>query len=478
MHSQLEGNIDLNKMNNPLYDLTLKCSDFLAINNKPTKDLDVYGKLRLGVDLSIVGKQSNLKVASKFAINKNTDIVYVMPGKDLELITDEGIVSFVDLENQPSLVLEETENQFIGDSLVALIEGIDFTANLEVDPAAKFTVIVDPNSGDITKFQINGKLFYKYNDTDRGILTGHVELREGFYDLSFYGLVKKRFNFDPGSTVSWSGGIMDGEIDFSARHTIRTNSVGLVSNEISSNERAMYNQRIPYDVILKVTNNIKLPNIQFELDLPSQQRSSYPTLDSKLNILNQPSMESERNKQVFALLVGGTFIPENSSVNEGSSSDNFATTAARNSVNSIMTQQLNKLTGQFIQGFDVDMGVNKFDDYSGEGGSAQTRTQLDVKVSKNLFNDRFSAEMESHIDLDSSVKEVSTQSTAGMMEFAVSYKLTEMGNYRIKTFRENAYDLYDGEIQNSGIAFIFVREFDSFKNIRPPKIPDSADKKR
>jgi hypothetical protein len=107
------------------------------------------------------------------------------------------------------------------------------------------------------------------------------------------------------------------------------------------------------------------------------------------------------------------------------------------------------------------MGVNTFDDYG--TGQAQTKTQLDVKVSKNLFNDRVTAEMESHIDLDGSVKDVGQQSTAGMTEFAVSYKLTETGNYRIKAFRENAYDIFDGEIQNSGIAFIFIKEFDSIR---------------
>jgi hypothetical protein len=182
-------------------------------------------------------------------------------------------------------------------------------------------------------------------------------------------------------------------------------------------------------------------------------------------------MESERNKQVFALLVGGTFIPENPDISEGSSSQNFATTAAINSVNAIMTQQLNNLTGQFIKHFDLEMGVNTFDDYS--TGTAQTKTQLDVKVSKNMFNDRVSAEVESHINLDGSNNTKGTQSNAGQTEFAVSYKLTPTGNYRIKAFRENAYDIFDGEIQNSGIAFIFVREFDSFsefnrKSITPP----------
>jgi hypothetical protein len=184
--------------------------------------------------------------------------------------------------------------------------------------------------------------------------------------------------------------------------------------------------------------------------------------------MNQPAMESERNKQVFALLVGGTFIPENPDINEGSSGSSFATTAARNSVNAIMTQQLNRLTGQFIKGFDIDMGVNTFEDYA--SGNAQTRTQLDVKVSKNLFNDRVTAEMASHINLDGTVQMAGNQSTAGMTEFAVSYKLTETGNYRIKAFRENAFNIFDGEIQNSGIAFIFVKEFESFRKKEMPEV--------
>lgn len=473
----IKGNIDLKKMTDPHYDLMLKSESFLAINSKPTDNQIVFGKLDLGTDIQILGNQSSLKVTSKFKINEDTDITYIMPGKELELITDEGIVEFVNFNDQSYQLAIKEETKFIGDSIVALVKGIDFSASLSIDPKAKFTIIVDPNSGDFTEFKVNGKLAYKYNETQRGMLTGLVEFEEGFYELSFYGLVKKRFIYSPGSTISWAGEVMNGDINFAARHTVRTNSVGLVSNEISSYERTMYNQRLPYDVILKVGDKINYPAISFEIDLPERDRSTYPTLDSKLNILNQPSMESERNKQVFALLVGGTFIPENPEVNEGSSSDNFATTAARNSVNAIMTQQLNKLTGQIIQGLDVDMGVNTFDDYG--SGTAQTRTQLDVKVSKNLFNDRMAAEMQSHIDLDGSVQQVGNQSTAGMTEFAVSYKLTETGNYRIRAFRENAYDIFDGEIQNSGIAFIFVREFDSFKKRKmytPEVLPEEEDK--
>ena len=473
----IAGTIDLQYLYDPHYNLTLKTDDFRAINNPSATDQVVYGKLNFGLKTDITGRQSGLVIDSEISINDKTDITYVMPGQDLELITDEDIVKFMDFENPTIQQTEKSQSQFIADSLISLVKGIDLQTNLTVDPNAKFTVLVDPSSGDYSKFQIGGTLVYRYNDRQRGVLNGIIELKNGFYELSFYGLVKKQFVFDPGSTVTWSGEVMEGDVNFSARHTVKTNSVGLVSNEISSYERAMYNQRLPYDVILKIHDKISSPTITFEIDLPSRNRNSYPTLDSKLNILNQPSMESERNKQVFALLVGGTFIPENPDVSEGSSSSNFATTAARNSVNSIMTQQLNKLTGQIIQGFDVDLGVNTFDDYS--GGNAQTRTQLDVKVSKNLFNDRVSAEMESHIDLEGSNKQVAGQSTAGMTEFAVSYKLTENGRYRIKAFRENAYDIYDGEIQNAGVAFIFIREFDRFrKNTKSEQLETEKEKEQ
>jgi len=456
------GLIDFNDMRDPMFDLQIETQDFVLMNSEISRKEVIEGNMTVGLDIKVKGKKSHLNVDNKIIINDGTNIFYHMPGSDLEMITDEGIVEYVDFDNPEEDVIIGEQSAFIGDSLVSLVEGIDFSTSLNIDPNATFTVVVDPNSGDYTEFNLAGGLLYTYKETEKGRLVGRLEFQKGFYELSFYGLVKKRFQYDPGSVVSWSGDVMNGTLNFSARHTVKTNSVGLVSNEISSAEKPLYNQRIPYDVLLNVENKISDPHISFMLDLPERYRSTYPTLDAKLNQLNQPSMEAERNKQVFALLVGGTFIPEDPGISDGAGGSNFATTAARNSVNAIMTQQLNNLTGQFIEGLDVDMGVNTFDDYG--TGTAQSRTQLDVKVSKNLFNDRVTAEMESHINLDGSLNQMGQTNTAGMTEFAVAYKLTQEGNYRIKGFRENAYDIFDGEIQNSGIAFIFIKEFDSFRN--------------
>ncbi|NJN25484.1 MAG: hypothetical protein HC819_05725 [Cyclobacteriaceae bacterium] len=470
----LSGSIDFNTLENPLFDVHIFTNDFLAIDSYSSPGNLLTGKLMLGAEADITGRTNKLVIQSTIGINKGTDLTYILPGNSLELINSEGIVDFVDFAHSHLNEEVEANPMFMIDSLATEIQGVDFSTNINIDPAAKFSIFIDPNAGDITTFRLKGNLLYQYNDKLRGHLRGMLELEEGFYDLSFYGLVKKKFIYDKGSTISWSGNIMDGVVDFSARYVVKTNSVGLVSNEISSYETSAYNQRLPYEVVLNVTEQISNPTISFGIDLENNQRSINPMVDAKLKALNMPNMESERNKQVFALLVAGTFIPDNPNISEVSSS--FASSAVRNSVNSILTQQLNNLTGQFVKVVNLDMGVNTFDDYT--TGQSMTKTQLDVKVSKNLFNNRVSAELESHIDLDGSNPQPGQRSTSGLPEYAVSYNITKSGNYRIKAFRENAYDIYDGEIQNSGLALIFIHEFNHFgkkdsgphSNSQTPKI--------
>ncbi len=455
--NQLEfnGNITTTNYKDYVLNVTAMSDRFSWLSKPASKEATFFGNLYSGLDLKLNGTSRKPKVEVRISILDGTNATYVMPGKDLDIVSDEGIVFFSDKLAQIDTIDHE-EVSFIADSLAKKI-GMDLEVRLNIDEAAQFTVVTDPNSGDFTTFHLDGKLLYRYSPTAPGKLNGLVEFRKtGFYELSFYGLVKKKFEFQPGSTVTWSNRVMDGDVNFRAKYTVNTNSAGLVSGEISDYETARYNQRLPYDVVLNITGPISDPSIHFNLDLAQRYKSDYPLIASKLQSLNQEDREAERNKQVFALLVAGTFIPEASS-SSGSSSNTFATTAAANSINAIFTQQLNNLTGQLIKGIDVNFGMNTFEDYS--TGGSNKRTQLDVQISKNLFNDRVSFEVENHIDLEGSNPQVGQKKTAGTTEFAVYYKITENGNYRVKAFRENAFDFYDGEIQNSGVAFIVMKEF-------------------
>ena len=60
-------------------------------------------------------------------------------------------------------------------------------------------------------------------------------------------------------------------------------------------------------------------------------------------------------------------------------------------------------------------------------------------------------------------------------EFAVIYQLTESGEYKLRAYYEDAYDLFDGDISYSGIALIFEKEFDTLR--RKDKTGELKEKK-
>lgn len=228
----------------------------------------------------------------------------------------------------------------------------------------------------------------------------------------------------------------------------------------SQNERNMFRQRLPYEVLLHIKGFLSEPEVSFNIRLPERYMVNYPQIASKLNMLNSEHSESELNKQVFALLVIGGFMPAGAGGGEGVTG--IATSAARNSVTGILTQQLNNLSSRYIRGFDVEFDLQSYEDYS--GGTGETRTELDVQVSRSFFNDRLTIEASGTVDLEGDQSRAGAKPSQQMHgEFAVIYDITESGDLRLKAFRENVWDIFDGEVSSSGIAFIIQRSFNRWK---------------
>jgi hypothetical protein len=151
-----------------------------------------------------------------------------------------------------------------------------------------------------------------------------------------------------------------------------------------------------------------------------------------------------------------------------SSPTNIASTAARNSVNGILADQLNNISSKYISGVDVNFGLTSYEDY--EENPGDIRTEMDIQVSKKLFNDRITVEAMGSFDLESDKNKSSTSSSKTMTgEFAVIYQLTESGEYKLRAYYEDAYDLFDGDISYSGIALIFEKEFDTLRRDKNKK---------
>jgi translocation and assembly module TamB len=454
----IDGTIDISTLADPKFQLRIITDRFQLLDQPNRVEQELFGRLLVQTDLNLEGNSGALRMEGRLALSEDTDLHYTFPGSELTLVSDEGVVFYSD-EPVTTMSPDSTDTQATQlDSLTNRLSGLTLALRLEIPANAQFHIVTNPDAGDKVDFRLRGALNFRYDPVSKNRLNGSVEFAEGSYELSFYGLVKKTFSFQPGSSVSWTGMIPDGQLNFTAIYEVTTSSLGLVSSVISEAERSKYDRRLPYQVLLKAEGTLAEPKISFGIDLPERFRRENNVIAAKLDALNQPENEAERNRQVFALLVGNTFLPESGGSGGAGGEPSFATTAARNSLNALLTEQLNSLTGRVIRGVDVNLGFTTVEDFS-SSQQGQSRNQLDVQVNKNLFNDRVRVEMESHFNLDGNTPQTGTQ-PANQAEFAVYYKMNPDGNFQIKAFSENAFDMLDGDIQNVGLAILFVKEFD------------------
>ncbi|MCX2744064.1 translocation/assembly module TamB domain-containing protein [Mangrovivirga sp. M17] len=458
---------------NPVVDLVLTADGVKLLDNKREDFKTLYGQVWTSFDLEVTGLISTPQIDGDIKFLGKTDITYELPGETLELISDEGIVKFVDEDKVEDSVVFEVKEPSVLDSIKGQLGSFSADLNISIDPKAKTSLVIDPNSGDNLTVQGETDLDLTIQNEEIS-LNGVYTVNSGQYNLNYYGLVKKQFKFVKGSRVIWKGDPLEGEIQFNAYNSIRTRSTNLFSTGAETVAGGggfdELNERITYRVGISIGGIIAEPVIQFTLALPPELRGNYPTIEQKLSQLSTEEYEQERNKQVFALLVTGGFISESPSQGGG----NFASSAARNSVNGILTQQLNNFGSKFVQGVDVNFDMSSYNNPQ----SGNTTTELDVSVSKKLFNERLEVQVGSSVGLEEGSER--TTSTIGAAEFVVAYELTKEGNLKIKAFRENQFDMVDGEIQNTGIALIFVKDFDTFDQLfkAKSKTKEEEDKKR
>ena len=173
------------------------------------------------------------------------------------------------------------------------------------------------------------------------------------------------------------------------------------------------------------------------------------------------------------MLVLNKFVPTGTSTTTPGSA---VSTAARNSVNQVLTDQLNTISGKYIKGVELNFDLQTTDDYT--GASPQQNTDLGVGLKKDLFNERVSIQVGSNIDLSGGQQQqagTSTQNITG--DVVVEYKITKDGRFRFKAFRENQFEgIIDGMLYKTGVGVLFTRDYDKLSELfsSPAKKEDES----
>ena len=295
-------------------------------------------------------------------------------------------------------------------------------------------------------------------------LVGVYQVEKGAYELSV-SLLKRRFDIQKGSSITWTGEPTTANLDITAIYKTKAAPIDLIEQQISgysSSEMNMYKQRIPFNTELILKGELLKPDIKFNISMDKDNPSIATAVieNTQLKLDQLKNDEAEMNKQVFALLLLNRFIGENPFESKTSVS---AETMALQSVSNILSQQLNNLADDLIQGIDIDLGLDTQDDYS--SGSKNTRTDLNVAVSKRLLNDRLKVSVGSNFGLDGDARENENMTNiAG--DITIDYSLSRDGRYMLRAYRKDEYQVaLQGQIVETGVGFIITLDYDKFKEI-------------
>lgn len=454
------------------FNLKANARDFKLINAPKSDDALMYGQLAVNANMGIKGDLDLPKVDGNITVTNDTNFTFVLPQTSHSLEESDGIVEFIDQNNltvNKAVELNEINS-------TSKIKGLDVNVNIETDKEAKMTIIIDKNNGDFVEIQGEAHLTGGMDPSGKTTLVGVYQVEKGAYELSV-SLLKRRFDIQKGSTITWTGEPTSANLNITAIYKTETAPIDLVQQQISglsSNEMNQYKQRIPFNANLILNGELLKPIITFDITLndnnPSIPKSVIDNTKAKLDQLRND--EAELNKQVFALLLLNRFVGENPFQSQSGVS---AETMAKQSVSNLLSQQLNNLAADLIKGVDIDFGLDTEDDYS--TGTKNTRTDLNVAVSKRLLNDRLKVSVGSNFGLEGEAREnENTTNIAG--NISVDYSLSRDGRYMLRAYRKDEYQVaLQGQIVETGVGFIITLDYNQFKEIFEKKNRNKAGKR-
>ncbi len=445
----LDGTVSFADLTNPRVDLTFDTEHFIFVSSEEYENEAFYGRAVASSNLSIDGPTDEVTVAGNLAVEEGTAMTIALVSGPEEA-AQAGFVNFVDVNEfmkadtvlQDSLALVSTNTAT--DSVE--LSGFILSTEVQVDPEARFTVVIDPVNGD--RLEVAGEGDLKVDQNLQGDLTmqGTFTINSGSYLLNFAKVIKKEFTVRKGSYITWSGDPNNAEMDITAIYTVETSL-----KELNINAEA------PVNVLLSVGGFLENPSLSFGIEVPGSEdldALSAQALEESIAAMEQN--ETELYKNVFGLIVLGRFIPQGGgqAADSGGGTGDAVNEQINNSVSQLLTSQLSRLSEDYLGGVEIDVGLEE----SQGGNSGVAGRDIDVALSKELFDDRLT------VTVGGTTAGGQGNSGSGFAgEFQVLYRITENGNLNLKAFQNSERNQLTGDIQqNAGVSLFYQSSFDKF----------------
>lgn len=443
-----------------------KSDKFLILNTLPDDNDLFYGKGAGKFEATFTGTfvRTNIDITATTGDETRLfiPISSTADAKDLKFI------NFVDRSKKDTLAAAPrrvTESE---------LKGVNFDLNLTITDKAEVQMIFDEQAGDIIKGRGTGDVQIVVNRQGEFKMFGNYFIDRGEYLFTLLNFVNKPFVVKPGGSIAWYGDPYGAQINLDATYSENTPVYNFLSDELQLLEAtdealadlARKSTRVVVTMHLK--GDLMKPTISFDLDFPNLPSQLKNLADNKLRQLRQDP--NELNRQVFGLVVIGSFLPGNSAAIQSSA----YLTSAFNTLTQVFTNQLsNYLTGlaaewfgtSVVSSIDFDIAYNDYQSAlatpNGGTGITQAGRELQVRLTSGFVNDRITIQFGSQFGF----ARPGTNVQDGFLgeDITVEIQLTDNRQWRLKMYQRTEPDVSGGQRRaRYGFGISFHRDFDSF----------------
>ena len=441
-------------------DFDIQAKKFLCLNTTEINNSLYYGKAFVTGIVNISGfiknnilieanvKTEKISSEEKFGIRSTSEFTkFYIPLSATGEISENDFITFVKKDQQLK----------IKDDYKVKTAGLTLDFDLNVTPDAEIQLIFDQKVGDVLRTTGNGNIKLNINTNGEFKMYGDYVVEDGDYLFTLQNIINKRFYLEKGGTIKWSGIPYEADLDLKAIYRTRTalhpffpEGFNQGSTTGNTSQLDQYKKRVPIDLKLLMTGDLQSPEINFEIGIPTVDAST------RQQVLSYINSDQEMNRQVFSLLIIGSFVTPYQLANSGGGALDPMSAVGSNSTE-MLSNQLSNMLSKLSK--DVDVGVNY------RPGNDISKKELELVLSTQLFNDKLS--VDGNVGNNTNSQNSNTNNIVG--EVNIEYKLTDDGKVKVKTFNRandnNSQVNLSAGPYTQGVGVFYREEFDTFSEL-------------
>ena len=412
----LNGNIDLNQLDNIRLDLQLRARNFELINMPRNDQSLVFGKVYADYEGTLKGSTELLVLRGMLNVLDRTDVTYIL--KDTPLSVEDRLSDLVQFVDFSDSVHVETEKPSI--------LGLSMTMGISISDAARVRCELSEDGESYVDIEGGGDLTMKYTPQGELSLVGRYTAISGEMKYELPVIPLKTFTLENGSYVEFTGDAMNPTLNITAKERVKAS--------VTENEST---RSVAFDVGIAITKPLDQMGLEFTLEAPDDQ-----TVQNQLAAMSR----EQRGKLAVTMLATGMYLLEGDT---GGSSFN-----TNNALNAFLQSEIQNIAGSALKTFDIGLSVE-----DGTSAAGTTTTDYSFRFAKRFWGNRVNVIIGGKV---STGQDAQNSAESFIDNISLEYRLDRSATRYIRLFYDrNTQDPLEGQLIETGAGLVLRRKTDN-----------------